>query len=154
MSMKRIAIPQQAAIISLCIVSAIAALFAWYQLYQHSKTDGFGSGDIVVSMCEEEDWDWKLYTCRGDYSSNAGLIYTRDVTVRVSAHVYKAGDTVEDVYPVRGSLADAREFITGKERSSVLYNAPWLALLFISLAVPIGAGLYVIGARMITKRKA
>ena len=137
---------KQTIIIIVCALSLVIGLFALHQLYQHSKTDGFGSGRIVVNSCEERDRDGKLYMCRGDYRSNAGMYFTRDVSVGVSGGEYKMGEVVADVYPAHGSNADAREFITGAERSSVLYNVSWLALLFMSMAILVGAGLYAVAA--------
>lgn len=144
---------QWSIIIIVGIVSVILALFALFQLYQHSKTDGFGSGRIKVSACEEQDWAWKIYRCQGKYYSSTGMIETEDVSVRVTGSVPTSGDFISDVYPIHGTNADAREFITGQERSSVVYNIPWLTLLFIAIVAPIGLGLYIIGQRLTNRRE-
>ena len=135
------------------IVSVILTLVALFQLYQHSKTDGYGNGWIKVSTCKEQDWAWKIYRCQGGYHSGAGLIETEDVSVKVTGYEPKRDAIISDVYPVYGSKADAHEFVTGKERSSVVYNIPWLTLLFVAIVAPIGLWLYIAGQHLTNRRE-
>jgi len=139
-------------IISLVIVLVISLLLifiAFSQLYTNGKTDGFESGNVKVSGCKEDNWAWKIYMCKGEYNSNAGMIETSDVTVRVTGSEYKNGDYIGDVYPGDGaSLEDSRYFITGLERSSVAHNIPWIALMFLGILLPFGTAAYVLGSRL------
>lgn len=130
------------------VVSLLLILFAFFNLYQNSKTDGYNRGSIEVTRCQEKNWAWRIYECTGDYTSGVGMIGKRNVTVTVTGDELHKGDVVYDVYPPTfHSKMDTDHFVTGKERSSVLYNTPWLLLLFISTAAPLSMTLYALGSR-------
>lgn len=129
-------------------LSVCTGLFAIYHLYQNSKTDGFDRGSVEVIQCQEENWEWKISKCTGNYTSGVGMMGKDNVSVIVTGDELHKGDIVYDVYPPAfHSKMNTDHFVTGKERSSVLYNSPWLLLLFVSIFTPIGAVLYTLGRR-------
>lgn len=129
-------------LIAVLALSMCTGLFAMYHLYQNSKTDGFNRGSIEVNQCHEENWDWKIYNCTGNYTSSAGMMAKDNVSVTVAGDKLHKGDIVYDVYPPAfHSKMDTDYFVTGKERSSVFYNTPWLFLLFASILAPFGTTL-------------
>ena len=133
-------------LVAMIALSACTGLFALYYLYQNSKTDGFDRGSIEVSQCHEESWEWKIYKCTGNDTSGVGMMGKDNVSVTVTGDEIHKGDIVYDVYPPAShGKMDTDHFVTGKERSSVLYNTPWLLLLFVSIFMPIGAFLYNLG---------
>ena len=135
-------------LIAIIALSACIGLFAIYHLYQNSKTDGFNRGSIEVTQCVEEDWDWQIYECTGYYTSDVGMMGKDNVSVTVTGDEFHAGDIVYDVYPpAYRSKMDTNHFVTGKERSSVLYNGPWLLLLLMSILSSTSATFYTLGAR-------
>ncbi len=116
-------------------------------MYNNSKTDGYGGGSIRVDGCKVEDAAWKMYTCSGFYMGSAGLVEVKGATVRVTGKQYESGEYVYDVYPTTSmdvSPQDTHGFITGRERSSVLYNSPWVAMLFVGVLLLVGSVLYVV----------
>lgn len=130
------------------IIAGCVGLFATYQLYQNSKTDGFNRGSIEVDRCQEQNAEWKIYKCTGMYTSGAGMISKDNVSITVTGGEPQKGDFIYDVYPpMFRSKIDTDRFVTGKERSSVFYNSPWLLLLFISIFAPLGVLLYTLEGR-------
>ena len=128
------------------LITVMMILFALFQIYQNSKTDGLNSGHIKISSCKELDWARKVYLCNGDYRSSAGMNFTNDVKVRVMGREYQKGEIVWDVYSGNSkSQEDARYFITGIERSSVMHNSLWIGLLALGIFIPSGILLYLIG---------
>lgn len=129
-------------------LSACTGLFAIYYLYQNSKTDAFDRGSVEVNQCREGSSQWKIYKCTGNYTSGVGMMSKDNVTVTVTGDELHKGDIIYDVYPpIFHSKMNTDYFVTGKERSSVLYNSPWLLLLYVSLFIPIGAVFYTLGRR-------
>lgn len=129
-------------LIVIFIVANFMALFAgtisFYTIYSNNKSDGFGSGSVLVDHCEEVDWSWRIYRCYGQYRSGAGMSWYENVNVRVRGE-YKAGEVIADVNPLSLTGAAQNErYITGWERASVVHNIPWLLLLIASILTPIG----------------
>ncbi|MDB5162057.1 MAG: hypothetical protein JWM52_565 [Candidatus Saccharibacteria bacterium] len=139
------------------IVGLTVFLTGLFQLYQTGKTDEAGSGTITVAQCKEADWAWRIYDCTGSYfSTSGGMVEINDVTVRVTGGEYKKDDYIGDVYPTDAPSVfntHPHHFITGRIRSSVLYNAPSIIMSFIGLLLPIGTALYLLGASSETKKK-
>lgn len=144
------------AIAGIIIISMLAILYSLFQMNNNSKTDGFGGGSIRVTKCEVNDTAWKVYSCSGSYMSAAGLVEVKNATIRVTGKEYKSGAYIDDVYPtvaIEKLSKDPRSFVTGRERSSVLYNGPWLVMLFVGLLLPLGLILYVFGRTTATTRR-
>lgn len=136
------------------IMTVCVGLFGAYQLYQNGKTDGFNSGWIEVRQCREMNTAWRIYECRGDYTSNVGMMGKRDVSVRVTGYEPRAGDMIDDVYPPTfHKKMETSYFITGKERNGIVYNSPWLIMVFISIFLPLSFAVYVLGVRSGLKRR-
>ncbi len=140
------------------IVGLIIFLTAFYQLYVNGKTDGLGNGTITVDHCKEVDWAWRVYDCTGSYfSTGGGMVEINDVTVRVTGGEYKNGEQIGDAYPTDQTSVfndeQPRHFITGRIRSSVLYNAPTIAVLFAGILIPFGTFMYMFGASSRSTKK-
>lgn len=142
-------------LVSMVIFTVSAISFSLVQMYNNSKTDGYGGGSIRVDQCKVDDAAWKIYTCSGFYKSTAGLVEVKNAKVIVMGKEYISGEYIDDVYPTASidTLSqDPRSFVTGRERSSVEYNAPWLAMLFVGLLLPLGLALYTKGHVAVTSR--
>ena len=147
-------------LIGLNIIAMLLAIYATGRLYENNKTDGHGNGQVKVSECKVENHIRKMYTCRGLYSSSAGNLILRDVTVDVTTVQYREGDMIADVYAVDKDIytgdrnpGDTAHFITGAIRSSVRYNAGWLILLVATASMLFGSLVYVVGQRDCNDRK-
>lgn len=129
--------------ISSIVLTGIGAL----NLYMNSKTDGFGGGHITVEGdCKEIIWAWRVDKCTGRYRAAAGDITRENVSVIVSGGSSRT--IVPDVYPLAGTTnLTTQTFITGKERSSVIYNTPWIATIFIGLLIPAVTITYLLARR-------
>ncbi|MFZ1301089.1 MAG: hypothetical protein WAQ27_00710 [Candidatus Microsaccharimonas sp.] len=125
--------------ITASVFAMFVALIALFVIYQNNKTDGLNNGQITVSSCQEKDWAWRIYSCKGFYfSTGGGMVERNDVSVTAFGREYKKGDIIPDVYPPAFSDNQTTDhFITGRERASVNFNAPWLAALFIGILLPI-----------------
>lgn len=136
---KAILTPTFITFIALSLLAVLAGFIGLFAIYQNNKTDGFNSGEITVANCQETDWNRKIYSCTGDYfSTGGGMIERSNVSVTVFAHEYTAGDIITDVYPPTFSDKQATHyFITGRERTSVTYNLPWLFAIFLGILLPI-----------------
>ncbi len=113
-------------------VTLSASLVAAIIIYNNNKTDGFGSGHIVVTSCSTVNWAEKTYQCTGDYFSSGGGMVSRSNVSVTATHVQpEKGDVVTDVYPSAFSTNQtAATFVTGKERASVRYNLFWIGCVF------------------------
>ncbi len=121
---------QRVFLITIACVGLFSTLFASYQVYQNNKIDGFGNGDIRVESCQLINEPYKIYDCRGDYTSTSGGGWMYSTTITVAGTFYNEGELIHDVYPAGNQPHPATHFITGKERSSVIYNLQWIFLFF------------------------
>lgn len=128
------------------VIAVCLGLVAADGLYQNSKTDGFNSGSFKVAKCQEKNYDWKIYECTGNYTHGVGDMGKNNALLTITGHKPEEGEVVADVYPpLHQQVMKTNRFVTGKERSSVLYNLPWLVMMSSSIFLPVGAVLYLLG---------
>ena len=121
----------------------IGGFIGLYIIYQNSKTDGFGNGDITVQSCEVKDAAWQVYVCKGNYHSSKGMIGKNNASVTVFGTTYGQGENITDVYPAAfTNLATTDHFVTGREQASVTYNIPWLIAVYLGLSTPLATALF------------
>lgn len=131
------------------LLSLPLALIGLFNIYQNNKTDGHGSGIFIVEQCTEENWTWRIYSCTGEaFAVGGGGESFGNVSLKTFKE-YSKGDRVLDVYaPEFTTPAQTDDFVTGRERASVAYNARWLALVLAGIFIPVLTIGFIIGAKI------
>lgn len=149
-------IPKPLLIIVSAFIGLVLLTVGTFNIYKNNKTDFSGGGSLRVTKCYEQDWAWRLYRCEGTYHSGAGMVIVDNVEVSKVRGEYKADEWVGDVYPTSYSFSGVdftpRTFVTGFERTGVLYNLPWILMAMAGLFLPAFAVMYTVLTRDLHKK--
>ena len=136
------------------LLSLPLALIGLFNIYQNNKTDGHGSGIFTIEHCTEKNYTWRIYSCTGEAFAVGGGGESFDNVSLKTFREYSEGDRVPDIYaPEFTTPAQTDSFVTGRERASVMYNARWIALVFIGVLAPAVTITYIATTQFITKNR-